>query len=142
MYNDLSINHDIVEISLGSIIETVVQQAEHAYRGEKNKVGNVLLTSPTGAGKSLLFQLAAIYLAEKYGLLTIVVSPLVALMNDQVEGLTGYDAVATLNSNITAAAKDSILEGVRNGKVNLLYLSPELLLSSTIKSFIGERKLG
>lgn len=142
MYNDLSVNHDIVEISQGSIIETVVQQAEHAYRGEKNKVSNVLLTSPTGAGKSLLFQLAAIYLAEKYGLLTIIVSPLVALMNDQVEGLTGYEAVATLNSNITAAAKESILEGVRDGKINLLYLSPELLLSYTIKTFIGDRKLG
>ena len=142
MYNDLSINHDIVEISQGSIIENVIQEAEHAYRGEKNKVSNVLLTSPTGAGKSLLFQLSAIYLAEKYGLLTIIVSPLVALMNDQVEGLTGYDGVATLNSNITAAGKESILEGVRKGKVNLLYLSPELLLSYTIKSFIGDRKLG
>ena len=142
MYNDLSVNHDIVEISQGSIIETVVQQAEHAYRGEKNKVGNVLLTSPTGAGKSLLFQLAAIYLAEKYGLLTIIISPLVALMNDQVEGLTGYDAAATLNSNKTAAEKESILEGVLKGKINLLYLSPELLLSYTIKTFIGSRKLG
>jgi len=142
MYNDLSINHDIVEISQGSIIETVIQQAEHAYRGEKNKVSNVLLTSPTGAGKSLLFQLAAIYLAEKYDLLTIIVSPLVALMNDQVKGLTGYDAVATINSNITAAEKESILDGVRDGKINLLYLSPELLLSYTIKTFIGERKLG
>ena len=142
MYNDLSINHEVVEISQGSIIETVVQQAEHAYLGENNKVENVLLTSPTGAGKSLLFQLAAIYLAEKYGLLTIIVSPLVALMNDQVEGLAGYDAVATINSNITAAAKESILEGVRDGKINLLYLSPELLLSYTIKTFIGERKLG
>ena len=142
MYNDLSINHDVIEISQGSIIETVVQQAEHAYHGETNKVSNVLLTSPTGAGKSLLFQLAAIYLAEKYGLLTIIVSPLVALMNDQVEGLTGYDAVATLNSNKTAAEKESILEGVLKGKINLLYLSPELLLSYTIKTFIGERKLG
>ena len=142
MYKDLSINHDIVEISQGSIIETVIQQAEFAYKGEKDKVGNVLLTSPTGAGKSLLFQLAAIYLAQKYELLTIVVSPLVALMTDQVEGLTGYNAVATLNSNITAAEKESILEGVRDGKINLLYLSPELLLSYSIKSFIGERKLG
>lgn len=142
MYNDLSVNHDVVEISQGSIIETVVQQAEYAYHGDTQKVSNVLLTSPTGAGKSLLFQLAAIYLAEKYGLLTIIVSPLVALMNDQVEGLTGYDAVATLNSNKTAAEKESILEGVLNGKINLLYLSPELLLSYTIKSFIGERKLG
>lgn len=142
MYKDLSVNRDIVEISQGAIIETVIQQAEYAYRGEKEKAGNVLLTSPTGAGKSLLFQLAAIYLAEKYGLLTIIVSPLVALMNDQVEGLTGYEGVATINSNITAAAKESILEGVREGKINLLYLSPELLLSYTIKTFIGDRQLG
>lgn len=142
IYRDLCVNHDVIEISQGSIIETVIQQAEHAFYGRKDKVGNVLLTSPTGAGKSLLFQLAAIYLAEKYGLLTIVVSPLVALMNDQVEGLIGYNAVATLNSNITAAEKESILEGVRCGTINLLYLSPELLLSYTIKTFIGDRKLG
>ncbi len=142
MYKDLSVNRDIVEISQGSIIETVIQQAEHAYRGEKDKVSNVLLTSPTGAGKSLLFQLAAIYLADKYSLLTIIVSPLVALMNDQVDGLTGYEGVATINSNITAAAKESTLEGVREGKINLLYLSPELLLSYNIKTFIGERQLG
>lgn len=142
MYKDLSVDHEVIEISQGSIIETVVQQAEHAYKGEKNKVNNVLLTSPTGAGKSLLFQLSAICLAEKYGLLTIVVSPLVALMNDQVEGLVGYDAVATLNSNKTAADKEAILRGVREGKINLLYLSPELLLSYTITSFIGDRQLG
>lgn len=142
IYSDLSVNRNIVEISQGSIIETVIRQAEYAYRGEKDKVGNVLLTSPTGAGKSLLFQSAAIYLAEKYRLLTIIVSPLVALMNDQVEGLTGYGAVATLNSNKTAADKEDILEGVRNGKLHLLYLSPELLLSYTINNFIGERKLG
>lgn len=142
MYKDLSVSHDVTEISQGSIIETVVQQAEHAYNGEKDKVNNVLLTSPTGAGKSLLFQLSAICLAENYGLLTIVVSPLVALMNDQVDGLTGYDAVATLNSNKTAADKEAILRGVREGTINLLYLSPELLLSYTITSFIGDRKLG
>lgn len=142
MYKDLNVNHEVINISQGSIIETVVQQAEHAYNGERDKVNNILLTSPTGAGKSLLFQSAAIFLAEQYGLLTIVVSPLVALMNDQVEGLIGYDAVATLNSNKTAADKEAILSGVREGSINLLYLSPELLLSYSIKSFIGERKLG
>ena len=142
MYKDLSINHDITEISQGSIIETVVQQAEHAYKYEKDKVKNVLLTSPTGAGKSLLFQLSAIYLAEKYELLTIIVSPLVALMNDQVEGLIGYKAAATLNSNKTAADKDAILRGVHDGTINILYLSPELLLSYSITTFIGKRKLG
>lgn len=142
MYKDLSINQDVIEVSQGSIIETVVQQAEYAYKFKKGKVNNILLTSPTGAGKSLLFQLSAICLAENYGLLTIVVSPLVALMNDQVEGLTGYDAAATLNSNKTAADKEAILRGVREGSINILYLSPELLLSYSIKSFIGERKLG
>lgn len=142
MYKDLTINHDVTEISQGSIIETVVQQAEYAFKGERDNVNNVLLTSPTGAGKSLLFQLSAIFLAEKYGLLTIIISPLVALMNDQVEGLIGYNAVATLNSNKTAAEKESILCGVRDGKINLLYLSPELLLSYSITSFIGNRKLG
>lgn len=142
MYKDLSVNKDVTEISQGSIIETVVRQAEYAYKLEKDKVKNVLLTSPTGAGKSLLFQLSAIYLAENYGLLTIVVSPLVALMNDQVEGLTGYNAAATLNSNKTAADKEAILRGVREGSINILYLSPELLLSYSIQSFIGERKLG
>ena len=63
-------------------------------------------------------------------------------MNDQVEGLKGYDAIATLNSNKTAAEKETILKGVREGTVNILYLAPELLLSYTINSFIGDRKLG
>lgn len=142
IYKDLYVDHSVTEISQGSVIEMVVRQAEYAFQNKKDKVNNILLTSPTGAGKSLLFQLSAIYLAEKYGLLTIIVSPLVALMNDQVDGLSGYDGVATLNSNKTAADKASILAGVLDGSINLLYLSPELLLSYSITTFIGNRKLG
>lgn len=142
LYKDPRINRDTIEVSQGAVIETVVLQAENAYYGRKEKVENILLTSPTGAGKSLLFQLSAIYLAEKYKLLTIIISPLVALMKDQVEGLQGYDAVATINSNITAARKEAVLSGIKEGKIHLLYLSPELLLSYTITSFIGSRKLG
>lgn len=142
IYQNLNVNHDVIDVSQGAIVETVVQQAEHAFKGEYDRVSNVLLTSPTGAGKSLLFQLSAIYLAEKYELLTIIISPLVALMTDQVEGLTGYDGVATINSNISAARKKDILNGIKEKKIHLLYLSPELLLSYSITSFIGERKLG
>lgn len=142
IYKDLNMDHSVTDISQGSVVEMVVRQAEYAFQGENTKVNNVLLTSPTGAGKSLLFQLSAIYLAEKYGLLTIIVSPLVALMNDQVDGLPGYDGVASLNSNKTAADKASILKGVLEGSINLLYLSPELLLSYSITTFIGNRKLG
>lgn len=143
VYKDLYQNHDLIEISQGEIIETVIRQCEYAYRNENGKMRNILLTSPTGAGKSLLFQLSAVYIAEKYKLLTIVVSPLLALMDDQVNSLSGnYKAVATLNSNKSANEKERILNGVKNGEINLLYLSPELLLSYSITTFIGERKIG
>lgn len=142
MYKDLTLNHEVTSISQGTIIETVIQQAENAYKEKKDSVKNVLLTSPTGAGKSLLFQLSAIYLAKKYNLLTIVVSPLVALMNDQVDGLIGYEGVGTLNSNKTATEKEATLRGVKEGEINILYLSPELLLSYSISTFIGDRRIG
>lgn len=143
VYKNLYENHDITEISQGEIIETVIRQCELAYEEDYTKMRNILLTSPTGAGKSLLFQLSAIYIAQKYGLLTIVISPLLALMDDQVKGLSGnYTAVATLNSNKSASEKERIINGVKSGEINLLYLSPELLLSYVITTFIGERKIG
>lgn len=141
MYHDLNVNHEIVEVSQGEIIETVVRQGEASLNG--HVVRNIILTSPTGAGKSLLFQLSAIYLAEKYGLLTIVVSPLVALMDDQVQMLVGnYNKVATINGNVPADEKDAILDEVRAGGKNILYLAPELLLSYSIETFVGNRKIG
>lgn len=142
IYKNLFINRDLCYISQGSIIETVIQQAEKALAGNKIDINNVLLTSPTGAGKSLLFQTSAIYLAETYQLLTIIVSPLVALMEDQVDGLENYDKVATLNSNKSAIEKQTILEKIQNGDINILYLSPELLLSYSISTFLGNRRLG
>jgi RecQ family ATP-dependent DNA helicase len=143
IYKNLYQGKETMLISQGEIIETVVTQAERGLQKSKVPMYNVLLTAPTGAGKSLLFQIPAIYIAEKYGALTLVISPLVALMNDQVEGLgQRYNGVATLNSNKTVREKDKILNDVRSGKVNILYLSPELLLSYSIQMFIGERKIG
>ena len=143
IYSNLNIDRSVKKISQGEIIETIIQQCEKANRGEGNKMQNVLLTSPTGSGKSLLFQLAAIYLAKKYNLLTIVVSPLVALMNDQVGNLIGnYDGVATMNGTISANEREQIKEDIQNGTKNILYLAPELLLSHSLSSFIGSRSLG
>ncbi len=142
IYKNLQIDRESINISQGEIIETVIKQSE-ASVNNPSSMKNVLLTSPTGAGKSLLFQLAAIYLAEKYKYLTIVVSPLVALMNDQVDNLVGnYKGVATLNGNKTAIEKESIINSVKKGEINILYLAPELLLSYAINSFIGERRIG
>ena len=130
------------KVSQGEIIETVVQQAENAMNSSKD-MKNILLTAPTGAGKSLLFQLSAIYLAEKYGLLTIIISPLVALMQDQVHNLIGrYKGVATINGSKTPSEKEHTINDVRDGRVNILYLAPELLLSYNINTFIGDRQIG
>lgn len=143
IYENLNINRNITTISQGEIIESVVREAEKSiYKtGESSK--NILLTSPTGAGKSLLFQLASIYLGEKHNALSIIVSPLVALMNDQVDNLIGsYKKVATLNGNIPMAEKETVIQRIKDGEINILYLAPELLLSYTINSFIGDRRIG
>lgn len=141
MYENLDVNRNVTFISQGEIIETVVSESEKAMRG--NSYNNILLTSPTGAGKSILFQLSAIYLAEKYHLLTIVISPLIALMDDQVCNLQPkYCKVAALNGNKTANETAEILAKTQSGDINILYMSPELILSHSINSIIGNRRIG
>ena len=82
---------------------------------------DVIAVMPTGAGKSLCFQLPALA-----GGLTVVVSPLIALMNDQVAGLRrrGIGAAA-LSSQLSPAEQRALLKGLR--ELRLLYLSPERL---------------
>jgi ATP-dependent DNA helicase RecQ len=86
---------------------------------------------PTGGGKSLCYQLPAAMLSEKT---VIVVSPLIALMQDQVAqlGQMGISA-AILNSAVPADEQRSIMRDARKGKYRLLYLSPErLAVDSTV----------
>lgn len=73
IYDDLSKGKEKLCISQGQLIENVILEAEKAWKSE-TQVDNILLTAPTGSGKSLLFQLPAIYLGKEYNLLTIVVS--------------------------------------------------------------------
>ena len=143
VYDDLFRGKDTLHISQGQLIESVIAEAEKAHKGE-TEINNVLLTAPTGAGKSLLFQLPAIYLGREYRLLTIVVSPLKALITDQVEGLQelGYTRVAYASSDLSPEQKNEVYRQVREGEVDLFYLSPELLLSYDIRHFVGERRIG
>ncbi len=87
---------------------------------------DVLVLIPTGGGKSLCFQLPALL---KPGL-TIVVSPLIALMQDQVQLLTTNGIPATfLNSTLAPNEARSRSQAILNGKIKLLYVAPERLLS-------------
>jgi ATP-dependent DNA helicase RecQ len=80
---------------------------------------------PTGGGKSLCYQLPAALLTEQT---VIVVSPLIALMQDQVAQLTQMGiAAALLNSSVTGMQQAEIMREAKNGRYRLLYLSPERL---------------
>src|SRR5579871_2007508 len=86
---------------------------------------DVLAVMPTGSGKSLCYQLPALV---RNGL-TIVVSPLIALMRNQVAQLNGYGvAAAALNSANDASDNRAILDRIRSGELRLLYVAPERLV--------------
>src|SRR5688572_19477974 len=85
----------------------------------------VIGVMPTGAGKSLCYQLPAVVLGERGGV-TLVVSPLIALMKDQVDALRarGIPAVA-LTSQAGAEEQRDIIDGIRAGVYTLVYVAPE-----------------
>ena len=83
---------------------------------------DVLLTMPTGAGKSLVYQLPAVVLPG----LTLVVSPLIALMKDQVDALRKKGIRASfVNSSISGAERERRLLAAERGELDLLYVTPE-----------------
>ena len=88
---------------------------------------DVFALLPTGGGKSLCFQLPALL---RDGL-TVVVSPLIALMKDQVDALQAAGIAATyLNSSLEAGESRARLRGLHGGEFKLLYVAPERLLLS------------
>ena len=99
-------------------------QAEIIQRVLQKKDSLVLM--PTGGGKSICFQLPAIYLPGT----ALVVSPLISLMKDQVEGLLANGIPATtLNSMMPEEERNRVCQLCIQGKVKLLYISPERVIS-------------
>ncbi len=134
----------VYKVSQEQIISDLVHQVENCMDPEK-EFRDVFVTAPTGAGKSAIFQIPAIYLAEKYNLLTIVISPLIGLMNDQVKNLEvkHYNAAKTINSDISPIIKEEIIGKVADNEYHILYISPETLLSrSDVEQLIGDRTIG
>ena len=99
---------------------------------------DVLGVMPTGAGKSVCYQLPALLLPG----ITLVVSPLISLMKDQVAALreAGVPA-AFLNSSLTAAQQREALRRARTGEFKLIYVAPERLLTDSFLQFAVEQRI-
>ncbi|MCU7494271.1 MAG: RecQ family ATP-dependent DNA helicase [Ignavibacteria bacterium] len=96
---------------------------------------NVLAILPTGGGKSLCFQVPALLSSR----LSVVISPLIALMKDQVDSLNSTEPVAAfINSTVGFIETEEIFREITSGKVKLLYLAPEKLENSQFADRIKE----
>jgi ATP-dependent DNA helicase RecQ len=104
----------------------------------------LLALLPTGSGKSLCYQLPALISHRQRGQLTIVLSPLQALMQDQIAHLndrTGLDCGAAINGLLTSPERGAALEKVRLGGVAILYVSPEQLRNRSFRQAIEQREI-
>ena len=112
---------------------------EAAMAGE-----HVLGILPTGAGKSVCYQLPALSRYDKMGALTVVISPLVALMADQVKGLEAKNigSCVTVNGLLSMPERAEALERVRLGDAGIVIAAPEQLRSVSFRSALNQREIG
>ena len=105
---------------------------------------HVLGILPTGAGKSLCYQIPALSRYHKTGALTVVISPLVALMADQVAGLEtrGIGCCVSVNGLLTMPERADALDRVRLGDAGILLVSPEQLRAPSLRRALGQREIG
>ncbi len=106
---------------------------EHILKGK-----DTVVLMPTGGGKSICFQLPSLMLDG----LTLVISPLIALMKDQVQSLNGNGIPAAfLNSSQTAESVHQIKGQLERGEIKLLYVSPEKIFSQNFLSYLALLKI-
>jgi len=106
---------------------------ENTYRGEDS-----IVLMPTGGGKSMCFQIPAMTMNGT----VVVVSPLISLMKDQVDGLTAVGIrAAFLNSSQARTDAHRVETAYENGELHLLYVSPEKLLSNGFFTFLKRRNI-
>ncbi|KAH3778362.1 hypothetical protein DPMN_179817, partial [Dreissena polymorpha] len=93
---------------------------------------STLVVISTGGGKSLCYQLPAYLYAQRSPCITLVVSPLVSLMEDQVTGLPHGIRGVCLHTNMTPSQRESVLTQVRSGKAQFLLVSPEAVAGGSM----------
>ena len=145
VYSDPIENNKTIIITQLDILNKIAENINLALNNEKFR--DIFITASTGLGKSLLFQLPAIDL-HKNGHIVIVITPLIALMNDQVNSLKnkGIEFAACINSDDTYLEREEKLKGIREGKYSLIYVSPEFLVRfKNLSSFFNinkDRRIG
>lgn len=116
-----------------------------SFRGEQEKVisyvlknKDVLAILPTGAGKSICYQIPALIFSG----ITLVISPLISLMKDQVEGLKKRKIKAVyINSNIGRTEQKKIEEEIENDIYKIIYVAPERLLNTNFFNVIKRKQI-
>lgn len=96
---------------------------------------STLVTLSTGSGKSLCYQLPAYIYSQKSPCITLVISPLVSLMDDQITGIPSFLSAACLHTNQSEKVREKVMESVKQGKLNILLVSPEAVVA-------GEKSTG
>jgi len=115
---------------------------EHVLDGR-----HALVIMPTGMGKSLCYQIPALILAERKSHsgkpgLTLIISPLIALMKDQVDSLKARDIDAEfINSSISHGARMKRYENVSKGRYDMLFVTPERFRKAEFLEVIGRRNI-
>ncbi|MCL2224884.1 MAG: DNA helicase RecQ [Defluviitaleaceae bacterium] len=115
------------------------------FRGGQDEIINAVVEGrdvmgvmPTGAGKSLCYQIPALIMQG----VTIVVSPLISLMRDQVQALVANGvAAAFINSSLTDAQTARAISNARNGMYKIIYIAPERLLTDSMLALVLELQI-
>lgn len=134
---DYEFRPEPVDTETGLPLQQVI--VESAMRGEHS-----LGILPTGTGKSLCYQIPALSRFARTGALSVVISPLVALMEDQVKGLRSrnIDCCAAINGLLSMPERADVLERVRLGDVGILLIAPEQLRNRSVRKVLAQREIG
>ncbi|QEZ48118.1 DNA helicase RecQ [Cupriavidus oxalaticus] len=122
----------------------------HAFRGRQAEIidhvaegGDSLVLMPTGGGKSLCYQIPALLRQRTGQGVGIVVSPLIALMQDQVAALTEAGVrAAVLNSTLTGSEASAVERDLLAGRVEILYVAPERLMTPRFLDLLERTRVG
>ncbi|KAF2368307.1 DNA helicase ATP-dependent RecQ type [Trinorchestia longiramus] len=126
------------------VLDTLLMFGHSSFRpGQETAILRILqgkstlLVLSTGSGKSLCYQLPAYMYAQKQKCITLCVSPLVSLMEDQVTGLPSFLHAVCLHTNQTPQQRSKALDAVKNGQAHILLVSPEAVVASGAGGVLG-----